>query len=121
MSDEDHPLRLPPARISPSDASADAVERIAPRRLYLGAGDIVIVRDAAPRFAKGRNTTEDRYWRFRVYIYPGRERDMMFNSFQHAASEAERLAAIRPTRIIYIEDDVLALLADYRSSDHPRS
>ena len=106
-----------PIRIPPSEAEAEALERIAAKRqLQVRHGDVLIVRELVPRVSVPKLVTE-RQWRFRVYVYPDRSEGHTFNSFQHAASEAEHMGVQTNSRVIYIEDDVPGLMNDYRR--HP--
>ena len=54
-------------------------------------------------------------WRYRVQLF-GQPSNTghTFSSFQHAAVEAEQIAARQRVRVLYIEDEVPAVLADYR-------
>ena len=45
-----------------------------------------------------------------------RDRPQVFNGFQMAASVADQFGAERRTRVLYVEDGIAALLADYRAS-----
>ena len=103
-----------PQRIPPDDAVPDIVERVVPRRnLRVERGDVVITRERVP----GLNPfpIAPPPWRFRVGI-AGQPvgTGATYNSFQHAASDAEQRAAANRLRVIYVEDESSSLLADYR-------
>lgn len=99
-----------PDRIPPAAATADALERIAPKRpVHLEPGDVLITREAVPSL---RPTPTGR-WRFRLTL-PQTGQGRTFNSFQHAASEGEMIASERHARLVYREEDVLSILNDYR-------
>ena len=103
-----------PRRIPPSDAAADAVERIVSRRqIQLESGDIVIYRERVPNLRTNADSASA-VWRYRVRPFPSAGDAPTFNSFQHAASEAEQMATARQARVMYVEDDVPSLLVDYR-------
>ena len=100
------------SRIPPAAALPDAVERIISRRQFqIETGDVVIERERTPRLSP--NTLTLTPWRYRVFIF-GHESVVTFISFQHAASEAEHMAAGRNARVVYVEDEMATLLADYR-------
>ena len=102
-----------PARIPPTDAEADAIERVAPKRpIQIARGDIVIVRERVPRVNQHVTVLP---WRFRVQVFPDPTKDRhVFNSFQHAAFAAEELASKARARVIYVEDHIPSVVADYR-------
>lgn len=103
-------------RIAPVDAPSDAVERIAHRRAtQLEDGDMVICREQVPRLRSVAGSSPR--WRYRVYMHPDEPHGRVFNSFPHAASEAEHLASTRKGRVMYVEDAIPMMLANYR----PRS
>ena len=100
-------------RIPPADAPAEAVERILPRRqLRLEASDVVIIREQLPRLtdAIGRQPQ----WRYRVVTHPEHAVGPTFTSFAAAAGHGEYLATEGHARLMFVEDDVPSLLADYR-------
>ena len=99
-------------RIPPADAPSDAVDRIVPR-LSLEAGDIIVYRERVPRLAASAKFALP-LWRYRVFVHPDRRCGRVFNGFQHAASEAQQLASASRARVVYVEDDVPSLHADYR-------
>jgi hypothetical protein len=103
-----------PRRIPPTDAPAEAIERITPRKIQqLTAGDVVITREQIPR-VNTRPLSQKTQWRYRVSIHtdPWGE-SQVFSGFVHAAAAAEQLGAALRTRVMYVEDDVPSLLADY--------
>jgi hypothetical protein len=104
-----------PIRVSPSQSPADAVERILPRHtLRLIAGDVVVCRELVPRVNPNPIAKEPQ-WRYRVLVYRGPDTPgRVFSSFVHAAHAAEELATAQRGRIMFVEDDVPSLLADYR-------
>jgi hypothetical protein len=102
-----------PQRIPPAEAPADAVERLVSRKsVVLQAGDVVIIRDALPSLRK----TPTNRWRYRLVQHFSVKAHRSFDTFQHAALEGELLAGRLGARLIYIEDDVPALLNDYRKA-----
>jgi hypothetical protein len=104
-------------RLSPAEAAAEAVERIAPRRLTLENGDIVIRRDRIPR-VNPRPASPEPQWRYLVGTYPDRQGNVaFFTSFSHAAAHAEQLASDTHARVMFIEDDMPTLIANYRRRD----
>jgi hypothetical protein len=100
-------------RLAPADSPADAVERVAPRRQQLHSGDVVITRERLPQ-VNPRPLSVGPQWRFRVQVHPEKYGKPLFNTFTVAASEGERLASERHARLMFVEDDVVALIADYR-------
>jgi hypothetical protein len=55
-------------------------------------------------------------WRYRVCVEGERNSSQFFTSFATAAGRAEELSAQRSARLMFIEDDVVSLLADHRRS-----
>jgi hypothetical protein len=111
---EDPGPKKPPARLAPRETPAEAVERILPRRLLaLESGDVVITQERLPRVNPATAVTEPQWW-FRVRVHPEPYGQPAFTSLAHAASHAEQLAADRRSRVMFLEDDVPTLLADYR-------
>lgn len=104
-----------PRRIAPTDAPADAIERLLPRkRLQLVAGDVVVTRERVPRVNTNPISTLPQ-WHYRLSIHADPARDTrVFHTFVHAAAAAELLGAELNTRVMFVEDDIPALLADYR-------
>jgi hypothetical protein len=104
----------PPHRLAPRDAPAEAVERIAGRRaLLIARGDVVVSREPLPK-VNPRPLTRHPQWRFRVCIQGVPGSSQFFTSFPHAAAHAEELATTKRTRLVFVEDDIPSLLADYR-------
>ena len=104
----------PPHRLAPGDAPAEAVERIAGRRaLVIARGDVVVSREPLPK-VNPRPLTQQPQWRFRVCIQGFPRSSQFFMTFTHAASRADELAAAKRTRLVFVEDDIPLLLADYR-------
>ena len=101
-----------PTRQSPSDAPADAIERVSPR-LTLERGDVGLIREALPRVNPTPISTETQ-WRYRVYVEGEYGSSQFFNSFAAAAARAEEIATERSARLLFVEDGVMSLLADYR-------
>jgi hypothetical protein len=92
---------------------SDVVERLVLRRqVKVEDSDIVITRERVPRL--NPYATVATPWRYCVRTYP-EPQGQAFNSFQNAASAAEHLATERRSRVMYVEDDVPTLLADYRT------
>jgi hypothetical protein len=108
--------KRPPHRLQPQAAPADAVERIAGRKLLMIArGDVVVSREPLPKVNTNPMSREPQ-WRFRVAIQGVQESSQFFSSFAHAASRGEELATGKRTRLLFVEDDIPSLLADYRPS-----
>ena len=106
--------KRPPHRLAPGDAPAEAVERIVGRRaLLIAPGDVVVSREPLPK-VNPRPLTQQPQWRFRVCIQGVPRSSLFFTSFTHAASRGEELATTRHTRLVFVEDDIPSLLADYR-------
>jgi hypothetical protein len=104
----------PPHRLGTEDAPAEAVERIAGRRALVTArGDVVVSREPLPK-VNPHPLTQQPQWRFRVCIQGVPGSSQFFTSFTHAASRAEELATAKRTRLVFVEDDIPSLLADYR-------
>jgi len=104
-----------PHRLAPKDAPAEAVERIAGRRaLVINRGDVVISREPIPKVNTNPMTRETQ-WRFRVCIQGTPSSDQFFTSFTNAALRGEELATEKHSRLVFVEDDIPLLLADYRS------
>jgi hypothetical protein len=101
-------------RTPPSESPSEAVERLLPRwQLRLLPGDVVVAREPIPK-VNPRPLSKEPQWRYRVSVHPEPQLGQTFTMFLHAASRAEELAVSRRTRIMFVEDDVPALLADYR-------
>lgn len=98
----------------PSESPSEAVERLLHRRqLQLLPGDVVVMRELLPR-VNPRPISDEPQWRYRVVVQGEPPPQQTFTSFLHAVTRAEDLAAMRRARIMFLEDDVPALLADYR-------
>ena len=98
----------PPERVPPTDAPADAVERVAGRRsLAPQPGDILVKREPA-----GRPGTVGG-WRYGLQV-EGQQETRYFSRYDAAAAEGEQLAAHRKVRLFYNEDGTSVLLMDYR-------
>jgi uncharacterized protein YbaR (Trm112 family) len=116
MGKRRHPSVLRgPKRIPPAEAPADAVERIVPKRhVQVEPGDVVVTREPVPR-VNPLTTLARQPWRYRLALFPeGPEGYRIFTSFQHAATEAEQVAAHRKARVMYVEDGIPSMLADHR-------
>ena len=101
-------------RIPPSRAPAEAVERIVPRgQLTLEDGDVVIIRELLPRLTRGLLRPQ---WRYRVVVYPEIAGAPTFTSFAAAAGHGETQATERGARLMFVEDHIPSLLANYRRS-----
>ena len=61
-----------------------------------------------------RPLTDEPQWRFRVCVQGVQNSSQFFTSFTHAASRAEELATAKRTRLVFVEDEIPSLLADYR-------
>jgi hypothetical protein len=106
--------KAPPHRLSPQDAPAEAIERIAGRKqLFIARGDVVISRELLPKVNTNPLSREPQ-WRFRVSIEGVHDRSQFFTSFTHAALRGEELATSKRTRLLFVEDEIPLLLADYR-------
>lgn len=97
-----------------SESPSEAVERLLHRRqLQLLPGDVVVMREPLPR-VNPRPISDEPQWRYRVYIHNNRLDGQTFTTFLHAVTRAEDVASSLRVRIMFLEDDVPALLADYR-------
>ena len=103
-----------PRRQSPSDAPADAIERVSPR-LKLERGDIALIRESLPR-VNPQPLSKEPQWRYRVCVEGERGSSQFFTSFAVAAARAEEMATERSARLLFVEEDVASLLANYRRS-----
>ena len=104
----------PPHRLAPGEAPAEVVERIAGRRaLLIARGDVVVSREPLPK-VNPRPLSAEPQWRFRVCIQGLAKSSRFFTSFTHAASHADELATAKRTRLVFVEDEIPLLLADYR-------
>ena len=104
-----------PQLIPPSQAQSDAVERVAPKKLQLERGDVVIVREALP--AINPKPIAPPSSRYRVAFAPELRDGSLYNSFQHAASAGMQLATTpRRARLIYLEEGIPSLIADHRAT-----
>ena len=101
-----------PKRQAPADAPSDAIERVSPR-LRVQRGDIVLIRELLPR-VNPRPMSREPQWRYRVCVEGERGSSQFFTSFATAAARAEDLSAERSARLMFVEDDVVSLLADRR-------
>lgn len=100
----------PPQRVSPTQAPAEALERVRGRRaLVPELGDILIVRESAG--SPGSIGS----WRYCLRVEPGEEPIRYFSRYAAAAMEGEQLAVTRKVRLFYNEDASCVLLMDYRS------
>ena len=99
-------------RIPPAEAASEAIERlVSKRQLQVERGDVVVLREPVPRLKQSSSPL----WRYRLFVHPAADSDgRVFNSFQHAASEAEQLAAQRRARLLYVENGVPSLVNDHR-------
>ena len=75
-------------------------------------GDVLIARERLPRLDPHAPLSPQ--WRYRVTVFDGPQEAHTFTSFPHAASAAEQLASKQQVRVIYIEDGLHTVLADYR-------
>ena len=102
---------VPPKRVSPTDAPAEAVERVARTRgVSADRGDIVIVREPAGRLATMGT------WRYTLRTHGDVSAGRYFARYDAAAIEGEQLASRLKVRLLYIEDGQPVLLMDYRQS-----
>jgi hypothetical protein len=97
-------------RISPQDAPAEAVERVAKLRIAPEHGDVVITREPA-----GWSNTVS-MWRYALTIDDSPDSARQFARYSSAAVEGEQLAQRRRSRLLYVEDGTVALLMDYRAN-----
>ena len=76
--------------------------------------DVVVARERVPRVNPNPMSRLPQ-WHYRVSIHadPACER-RVFHGFMHAAAAADQLAADLRSRVIFVEDGILSLLADYR-------
>ena len=103
---------VPPVRVPPAQALPDVVERVVLRKqVMVVVGDVVITRERVPRL--NPYATAATPWRYCVRVYPDPQGDV-YTAFPNAASAAEQLAAHRNARVLYVEDNIPTLLADYR-------
>ena len=103
-----------PRRTPPSESPSEAVERLLHRRqLQLLPGDVVVAREPLPR-VNPRPISDEPQWQYRVAVQGEPPPGQTFTTFLHAVTCAEDLAAARRARIMFLEDDVASLLADYR-------
>jgi len=105
----------PPHRISPTDAPADAIERLLPRKaLQLVAGDVVIAQERVPR-VNTSPISDLAEWRYRVSVHKDpQSHSQAFPGFVPAAAAADQLGAGLRTRVMFVEDEIPSLLTDYR-------
>ena len=90
------------------------MERLLHRRqLQLLPGDVVVAREPLPR-VNPRPISDEPQWQYRVAVQGEPPPGQTFTTFLHAVTCAEDLAATRRARIMFFEDDVASLLADYR-------
>jgi len=111
------PARRPVvARKPPAEVPAEAVERIVPRRqLHIEIGDVVFSRELLPR-VNPRPASKDPQWRYRVCVEGQPGSSQFFTGFAAAAAYAEELASRIRARLMFVEDDIPSLLADYRGT-----
>jgi hypothetical protein len=95
-------------RISPQDAPAEAVERVARLRITPEHGDVVVVREPA-----GWSTGAS-MWRYSLKIQGSQDDARKFARYDSAAIEGEQIAQRRERRLLYVEDGTVTLLMDYR-------
>ena len=101
-------------RTPPSECPSEAVERLLHRRqLQLLPGDVVVAREPLAR-VKPRRISGEPQWHYCVAVQGEPPPSQTFTTFLQAVTRAEDLAATRWARIMFLEDDVPALLADYR-------
>jgi len=103
------------ARRPPRDAPSDAIERVQPRRVQIEIGDVVVTRERLPR-VNPRPASTAPQWRYRIRIHPDQHTGPVFNGFVSAASHAEQIASVECARIVFIEDELPVILADYRKN-----
>ena len=104
-----------PERVAPSASPADAVERVLRRReLRLQSGDVVVYREPLPRVNPRPVITAERQWRYRVTVDGDPKHNHFFAGFVNAATYGEQLATERRSRLMFVEEDVATMLADYR-------
>ena len=83
------------------------------RQLRLLPGDVVVKREPLPR-VNPRPMSAEPQWRYRVSLHDESGTSQYFDGFVHAATRAEQLASDLRRRIMFVEDDVASMLADYR-------
>jgi len=103
------------ARRPPRESPSDAIERVQPRRVQIETGDVVVTRERVPQVNPKRASAAPQ-WRYRIRIHPDQHTGPVFNGFAPAASHAEQIASVRCARIVFIEDELPVILADYRKN-----
>lgn len=121
MKAKSRPRRGGPERVAPSAAPAEAAERVLRRRqLRLHSGDVVIYREPLPRVNPRPVITTEPQWRYRVTIQGDPKDSHLFTGFVNSANYGEQLATERQSRLMFVEEDVATMLADYRpAADRP--
>ena len=97
----------------PAEAPADAIERVSPRRQTIVSGDVVVSREPLP-LVNPTPIFKETQWRYRVCIEGQPGSSQFFDGFAAASARAEDLATRYPARIMFVEEGVVSLLADYR-------
>ena len=103
-----------PIRVRAADAPAEAVERIVPKRLSVESGDVVIAREALPIVNVNPASFSGPQFRYKVCVQGKPRSTVHFNTFGHAATRAEELGSKLGARVMFIEDGLPVMLADYR-------
>lgn len=102
-----------PRRVAPDDALPDVMERVVlKRQVHIEDGDVLLTRERVPRLNPYATLAQPFRYRVRVSPEPSGQ---TYTQFQHAAICAEDLATRRRARVLYIEADVLSVMADYRA------
>ena len=112
--------RRPPSQpVRPQDDPTETIERLVPKRqIHISHDDVLVVREVTPRLNPDALVPPP--FRYRVRHNGEDAIGLVFTSFQHAASEADSVASRLDTRVIYVEDDIPYVLADYRPSPPKR-
>ena len=95
------------------------MERIAGRRgLTITPGDVVVSRELLPKVNQ-RPLIDERNGGFVSASKASRTAVSSLRVFTYAASRGEELASAKRIRLLFVEDDIPTLLADYRE-EQPR-
>jgi hypothetical protein len=107
-------------RVTPTDDTAEPVERVLSRRqLIVEEGDILVVREVAGIWHAGPGLTSPTTMsrsQFRVLVR-GQQNDgsdRVFAKYDRAVIDGEVLAAGRRVRLFYSDGNAFTLLKDYR-------
>jgi hypothetical protein len=90
------------------------IERVSPHRMRLQLGDVGLSRELLRRVNPRPISTEPQ-WRYRVCIEGERRSSQWYQNLIPASAYAEELATRLGKRLMFVEDGVVSLLADYRA------